>query len=94
MDQESPSPSTSRDGSRIAFTSDRDGPTPPLNFEVYVMDTDGTNQERFTKHPTPHRKLGGALLYPGLVTLSFGDHSPKLPDSAGRARDRPFSKLL
>ncbi len=38
----------SRDGSHIAFTSDRDGPTPPLNFEIYSMNADGTGQTRLT----------------------------------------------
>jgi Tol biopolymer transport system component len=33
----------SPDGSRIAFASDRDG-----NYEIYVMDTDGSNQRRLT----------------------------------------------
>ena len=32
--------------SRIAFTSYRDG-----NFEIYVMDADGSNQIRFTNNP-------------------------------------------
>ena len=31
---------------QIAFSSDRDG-----NFEIYVMDTDGKNQQRLTKSP-------------------------------------------
>ena len=31
---------------RIAFDSDRDG-----NFEVYVMDADGSNQTRLTNNP-------------------------------------------
>ncbi len=36
----------SPDGSRIAFTSDRDG-----NIEVYVMNADGTGQTRLTANP-------------------------------------------
>lgn len=44
-------PEWSRDGSRIAFTSDRDGPTPPLNFEIYAMDANGGNQTRLTTDP-------------------------------------------
>jgi uncharacterized delta-60 repeat protein len=35
----------SPDGTKIAFTSDRDG-----NFEIYVMNADGTNQTRLTDH--------------------------------------------
>ena len=33
-------------GNRIAFVSDRDG-----NFEIYVMDADGSNQQRLTDNP-------------------------------------------
>lgn len=39
-------PSFSPDGSRIAFVSSRDG-----NSEIYVMDTDGSNQTRVTNDP-------------------------------------------
>ncbi|MFC1983785.1 hypothetical protein ACFLVO_02065 [Chloroflexota bacterium] len=47
-----PLPTTPATAGRIAFASDRDG-----NFEIYVMDTDGSNQTRLTnnaadnKHP-------------------------------------------
>lgn len=36
-------PAWSQDGSKIAFVSDRDG-----NYEIYVMDSNGSNQERLT----------------------------------------------
>ena len=36
-------PAVSPDGSRIAFTSTRDG-----NYDVYVMDIDGKNVKRIT----------------------------------------------
>jgi len=36
-------PSWSPDGSKIAFSSSRDG-----DFEIYVMDTDGSNVTRIT----------------------------------------------
>lgn len=39
-------PIWSPDGSRIAFLSDRDGP----NFEIYLMDPDGSNVKRLTHH--------------------------------------------
>ncbi len=39
-------PAWSPDGSRIAFSSDRDG-----NFEVYVMNADGSGQTRLTDNP-------------------------------------------
>ena len=39
-------PAWSPDGNRIAFASERDG-----NWEVYVMNADGTNIINLTKHP-------------------------------------------
>jgi len=39
-------PSWSPDGSRIAFISSRDG-----NYEIYVMDADGSNQQCLTDNP-------------------------------------------
>ena len=39
-------PSWSPDGNEIAFVSDRDG-----NYEIYVMDSNGSNQERLTYAP-------------------------------------------
>jgi TolB protein len=39
-------PSWSPDGTRIAFTSRRDG-----NFEVYVMNADGSGQTNITNNP-------------------------------------------
>ena len=43
-------------GSRLAFTSDRDG-----NREIYVMDADGSNQTRLTNNPGYE---GGAVWLP------------------------------
>ena len=43
-------PSWSPDGSRIAFTSYRDG-----NWDIYVMDADGSNQQRLTDNPAVDR---------------------------------------
>ena len=45
---ESQFPHWSPDGERIAFFSSRDG-----NYEIYVMDADGSNQERLTHHIAP-----------------------------------------
>ena len=39
-------PAWSPDGTKIAFTSNRDG-----NYEIYVMNADGTNQTRLTNDP-------------------------------------------
>ena len=41
-------PAWSPDGTRIAFHSDRDG-----NGEIYVMDSDGTDQSHITVTPGP-----------------------------------------
>lgn len=43
-------PSWSPDGKNIAFVSDRDG-----NFEVYLMNSDGSNQRRLTKNSSADR---------------------------------------
>jgi len=42
--------------SEIAFHSNRDG-----NFEIYVMNADGTEQKRLTDHPTQDDKPCWAL---------------------------------
>ncbi len=39
-------PSWSPDGRKIVFVSERDG-----NFEVYVMNADGSGQRNLTRHP-------------------------------------------
>ena len=40
-------PAFSPDGTRLAFSSNRDG-----NSEIYVMDRDGSNLRRITNHPS------------------------------------------
>ncbi len=44
-------PTWSPDGTRIAFSSERDG-----DRELYVMNADGTNDVRLTEHPGPDSK--------------------------------------
>jgi TolB protein len=39
-------PAWSPDGTKIVFQSNRDG-----NWEIYVMDADGSNQQRLTINP-------------------------------------------
>ena len=43
-------------GGRIAFASDRDG-----NFEIYVMDADGSNQTRLTNTPGREQEVEWSL---------------------------------
>jgi Tol biopolymer transport system component len=74
-------PAWSPDGSKIAFVSNRDG-----NYEIYIMDKNGTNQNRLTYKPGYGAKLpawspnGGKIAYisgfkywPSLKTLNIID---------------------
>ena len=40
-------PAWSPDGTRLAFMSNRDG-----NLEIYIVDSDGSNLRRLTRHPS------------------------------------------
>ena len=50
------SPDWSPDGSRIAFSSDRDG-----DYEIYVMDADGTNPVQLTEGSMGIRRRSGLV---------------------------------
>ena len=56
----------SPDGSKIAFDSDRDG-----NFEVYVMNADGTAVQRLTRDPAGDEALSWS---PDGSTIAFMTH--------------------
>ncbi len=56
-------PAWSPDGNKIAFVSDRDG-----NYEIYVMDVNGSNQERLTYNIYSDRK---PALSPDGNTIAF-----------------------
>lgn len=57
-------PSWSPDGQQIAFDSNRDG-----NYDIYVMNTDGSNIVQLTKSPT-------ALLWELVLISTSGDGYP------------------
>ena len=50
-------PAFSTDGTKIVFTSNRNGG----NYDVYVMNADGSGQTRLTSHPArdEHPSWGG-----------------------------------
>jgi Tol biopolymer transport system component len=81
----SPSPSTqefgatwSPDGRTIAFTSDRAGrPCPGLsgpgcNWEIYVMNADGSAPRNLTRHRWIDGRRGGLLWSPDSRRIAFG----------------------
>ena len=53
------------DGKRIAFSSDRGG-----NRQIYVMDTDGGNQQQLTNHP--RNNIGPAWFVPAFAVAPAG----------------------
>jgi TolB protein len=86
----SPSPSTqefgavwSPDGRTIAFASDRAGrPCPGLsgpgcNWEVYLMNADGSSPRNLTRHPWSDGRRGGLLWSPDSEKIAFGTNRDK-----------------
>jgi Tol biopolymer transport system component len=64
----------SPDGTKIVFHSNRDGGN---NYNIYVMNADGTNQTRLTTHPTHDTEPTWKILAPatvgGRVTIGNGN---------------------
>ena len=78
-------PAFSPDGSRIAFASTRDG-----NFEIYVMDTDGTNPVRVTTDPQADGRPvftadGSALVFQSQRTGKLAIYTAALDGSGVKA---------
>jgi Tol biopolymer transport system component len=71
-------PAWSPDGAKIAYASNRDGY--PSNYEIYVMNADGTNITRITNHPA-HEAL--PAWQPGAAATPAG---PVLLAEAGTSR--------
>ena len=71
-------PSYSRDGTKIAFTSTRDG-----NFEIYVMDANGSNQTRLTTNH-PHADVNASFSPDGKIAFNSnrnGNHEIYVMDA-------------
>ena len=64
---------------QIVFSSDRDG-----NFEIYVMDADGGNQQRLTRNQ--HSDVNPALFGPAFAVAPAGRNS-RFGDGSNRAFD-------
>jgi Tol biopolymer transport system component len=80
-------PVWSPDGSRIAFTSDRDGVASHL-FNIYTMNTDGTNQTRLTNSGADFVSDWQSLtpkvvLPPAAPTLQFDALRYRVPEGGG-----------
>jgi TolB protein len=74
-------PRWSSDGTKIAFVSNRDG-----NFEIYVMDADGSNVQRLTNTPANERGLDW-------TAYSYGVESAgKLKSTWGKIKQNLFGK--
>jgi Tol biopolymer transport system component len=78
-------PAFSPDGSRIAFASTKDG-----NFEIYVMDADGTNPVRVTTDPQADGRPvftadGSALVFQSQRTGKLAIYTAALDGSGVKA---------
>lgn len=69
-------PSLSASGSKIAFTSNRDGPA--SNFEIYVMNANGSNQTRLTNNSSFDTSPSFSADGSKIVFVSTRNGSPKI----------------
>ena len=89
-------PSWSPDGRKIVFVSERDG-----NFEVYVMNADGSGQQSLTRHPghdsapswsSDGRKIAFTTKRDGnfeVYVMNADGSEQREPDAQPRARSLP-----
>ena len=103
-------PTWSPDGSRIAFTSDRDEPNPSTcssisapfcDLQIYVMDADGSNQTRITNVPgeragSPAWSHDGSRIAFAAIRQGIPSISTMNPDGSGvtRVTDNPPDSII
>jgi Tol biopolymer transport system component len=88
------SPAWSPDGGKIAFSSSRDDPNPggcnPCNFEIYVMNADGSGQTRLTTDASndrnPQWSPDGAKIVFDSTRTADGDIYSMNPNGTGLVR--------
>jgi len=74
---------TAMTNGKIAFASDRDG-----NYEIYVMNADGSGQTRLTNNSSKENTLTGVLTTPGSPSPVTATATGRSMSSTPTDRDR------